>query len=121
MHHSFLCVGALFIYFFTPAWVHHCTVGCFAFVITPRLLIDSQLVTSTIIMRLRKLNPMPSPQREAFAAKPQARLMFVDRCYHLPFLSQAELAEAEGDEGLSVYLISLWGLRDDAWVGARAG
>lgn len=47
--------------------------------------------------------------------------MFVDMHYHLPFLSQAELAGAEGDEGPSVYLIPLPGLWDDAWVGARAG
>lgn len=46
-------------------------------------------------------------RREAFIAKPQARLMFVDRRYHLPFPSQAALAGAEGDEGLSVYLIPL--------------
>lgn len=47
--------------------------------------------------------------------------MFVDSRYHLPFLSQAELARAEGDEGLSVYLIPLRGPWDDARVGARVG
>lgn len=47
--------------------------------------------------------PFPSdsfPQLKAFIAKPQARLMFDDRRYRLPLLSQAELAGAEGDEGL---------------------
>ena len=51
-----------------------------------------------------------------FVAKPQAKLVFVDRRYHLLFLRQAELAGEEGDEGPSVYLIPLWGLWDDAWV-----
>lgn len=44
--------------------------------------------------------PNPTP-------KQQVRFMFFDRRYRLPFLSQAELVEEEGDEGLSVYLISL--------------
>lgn len=60
------------------------------------------------------------PQPEAFFSKPQTRFMFVDRRYHLPFLSQAALA-GEADEGMSVYLIPLWELLDDAWVGAHGG
>lgn len=43
--------------------------------------------------------------------------MFVDRRYRFPSVSQAELAEAEGDEGLSAYRISVEGFWKDAWAG----
>lgn len=62
-----------------------------------------------------------SPTGAHRIARPQPSLLFVDKRYHLPVLSQAALATAAADEGLSVYLVPLWGLWDDAWVGARVG
>lgn len=52
--------------------------------------------------------PHPTP-------KQQVRFMFFDRCYHLPFLSQAELVEEEGDEGLSH--VSHFSVRDLGCLG----
>lgn len=51
----------------------------------------------------------------------RVRLMFVDRRYRFPSVSQAELAEAEGDEGLSAYRISAEGFWKDARAGEEAG
>lgn len=57
------------------------------------------------------------PRCEPFDAV-TTRLMFVDRRYRFPSASQAELAEAEGDEGLSVYRIPAEGFWKNAWAGA---
>lgn len=57
--------------------------------------------------------PVPGP----LMPRRRVRLMFVDRRYRFPSVSQAELAEAEGDEGLSAYRISAEGF----WKDARAG
>lgn len=65
----------------------------------------------------KTLKPDSLSQHEAFTAKPQARRAFVDRCYHLPFPSRAELAEAVGDTWPSAYLIPPLGLGDDARAG----
>lgn len=47
----------------------------------------------------------------------RVRLMFVDRRHLFPAVSQAELAEAEGDEGPPVYRISAGGFWKDVGVG----
>lgn len=50
----------------------------------------------------------------------RVRLIFVDRRYRFASVSQAELAAAEGDEGLSVYRISMEGRSGGRPGGRRA-
>lgn len=47
--------------------------------------------------------------------------MFVDRRHLFPSVSQAELAEADGDEGPPGYRISAGGFWKDVGVGEEAG
>ena len=46
-------------------------------------------------------------KHKVLITKPQARLSFVNMCYHVPFLSQTELTGVKGDKGVLVYLIPL--------------